>query len=320
MYVSVAHHLTDRLNVIGKLQSIYQQYLLNNEKYVGTDFKTPYFFVNPQVGISYSISPILSVYGSASLTRREPPLKNLYEAESASWGAVPQFEKNGDGSYNYDEPLVKPELLTNLELGARISLQKFVGSVNFYYMNFENEIVPSGGLDVFGQPRVGNAGKTHHIGIELEGVYKLPWDFQLSLNGNISRNRYVEFKEYDGNGTVISRNDNYIANAPELILNMGLTYLNENFFAVVNVNHTGVQYTDNSIHPDGMKPTEVIVDPFTVVNFSTGVNYTLSGVQLKLSIEVNNLFDNKYLMNGFGWDNFFPSAGRNLMTNLKVEF
>jgi iron complex outermembrane receptor protein len=187
-------------------------------------------------------------------------------------------------------------------------------------MNFENEIVPSGGLDVFGQPRVGNAGKTHHIGIELEGVYKLPWDFQLSLNGNISRNRYVEFKEYDGNGTVISRNDNYIANAPELILNMGLTYLNENFFAVVNVNHTGVQYTDNSIHPDGMKPTEVTVDPFTVVNFSTGVNYTLSGVRLKLSIEVNNLFDNKYLMNGFGWDNFFPSAGRNLMTNLKVEF
>lgn len=120
-------------------------------------------------------------------------------------------------------------------------MQKFVGSVNFYYMNFENEIVPSGGLDVFGQPRVGNAGKTHHIGIELEGVYKLPWDFQSSSSTTRVGTVMSNLKEYDGNGTVISRNDNYIANAPELILNMGLTYLNENFFAVVNVNHTGVQ-------------------------------------------------------------------------------
>ncbi len=320
VFVSVAHHVTERLNVIAKLQSIYQQYLLPNEKYVGTDFKTPYFFVNPQIGLSYSISPVLSVYGSASLTRREPPLKNLYEAESASWGAVPQFEKNSDGSYNFNEPFVKPELLTNLELGTRIALQKFVGSINFYYMDFENEIVPSGGLDVFGQPRVGNAGKTLHLGIELEGAYKLPWNLQFNFNGNFSRNRYVEFKEYDGNGTVISRNDNYIANAPEIIVNAGLTYLSENFFASFNANHTGVQYTDNSIHPDGMKPDEVTVDPFTVVNLAIGVNYKITSARLKLSLEVNNLFDNKYLMNGFGWDNFFPSAGRNLMTNLKVEF
>lgn len=319
MFVSVAHHLTDRLNVIGKLQSIYQQYLLNNEKFVGTDFKTPYFFVNPQLGLSYSISPVFTVYGSASLTRREPPLKNLYEAESASWGVVPQFEKKSDGSYNFDEPLVKPELLTNIEFGARIALQKFVGSVNFYYMNFENEIVPSGGLDVFGQPRVGNAGKTLHIGIELEGVYKLPWNLQLSLNGNISRNRYIEFNEYDGNGIAISRNNNFIANAPELIVNAGLTYMNEIFFATINVNHTGVQYTDNSTHPDGVKTSELTVDPFTVVNFGIGVNYKISGARLRFSVEVNNLFDNKYLMNGFDWDNFFPSAGRSFMTNLKVE-
>ncbi|MBK7868974.1 MAG: TonB-dependent receptor [Ignavibacteriales bacterium] len=178
---------------------------------------------------------------------------------------------------------------------------------------------PRGGLDVFGQPRVGNAGKTLHIGIELGGL-QVTVNLQLNLNGNFSRNRYIEFNEYDGNGTVISRNDNYIANAPEVILNAGLTYLSENFFAVVNANHTGVQYTDNSTHPKGQKTSEVTVDPFTVVNFGVGINYKLSGARLKLSVEVNNLFDNKYLMNGFGWDNFFPSAGRNLMTTLKVEF
>jgi iron complex outermembrane receptor protein len=319
-FVSISHPFTEKLNVIAKLQAIYQQYLLNNEKFVGTDLKTSYFFVNPQVGVNYTISKSFSIYGSVSYTHREPPLKNLYEAESASWGVVPQFEKNGDGSYNFDKPFVKPEVLTNLELGTRIVLQKFIGSVNFYYMDFQNEIVPSGGLDVFGQPRVGNADKTLHYGIELEGAYKLPWNLQFNLNSNFSRNRYVDFKEYDDNGNPVKRNENYIANAPEIILNAGLSYLSDSFFAQVNVNHTGVQYTDNSTHPDGSKIDELTVDHFTVVNMGLGVNFGLQDARLRLSIEVNNLFDNKYLMNGFGWDNFFPSAGRNLMTNLKVEF
>lgn len=318
-FVGLQHDLTEGLGLSFKLQSIYQKYRLYDEKFVGTDFTTPYFFVNPQAGISYRLNNNITAYASVALTRREPPLKNLYEAESASWGVVPQFSRKQDGSYDFNEPLVKPETLLNIELGTRFDWSIFNGSVNFYYMNFENEIVPSGGLDVFGQPRFGNAGRTLHLGLEFEGVIRLPWRLQFSLNGNISRNRYVDFTEYDGNGQPLSRVDNYIANAPELILNAALNYTGEHFFAGIHLNHTGTQYTDNSTNPDGTGFDELTVDSFSVVNLSAGVQYSFYGTALRLTFEVNNLLDRKYLMNGFGWDNFFPAAGRNIMTTLKVD-
>ncbi len=318
-FIGLQHNLGSDLGLSLKLQTVYQKYRLYDEKFVGTDFTTPYLFVNPQVGLSYKVNGNISVYGSVALTKREPPLKNLYEAESASWGVVPQFNRKQDGSYDFDEPLVQPETLLNIELGSRFSWKIFNGSVNFYYMNFENEIVPSGGLDVFGQPRVGNAGRTLHLGLEFEGVVRLPWRLQLSLNGNLSRNRFVEFTEYDGDGLPLSRVDNYIANAPELILNAALNYVGEHFFAGLHLNHTGTQYTDNSTNPAGTGFEEVTVDAFTVVNLSAGVQYSLYGTLLKLTFELNNLLDHKNLMNGFGWDNFFPAAGRNIMTTLKVE-
>ncbi|OQY71149.1 MAG: hypothetical protein B6D45_10480 [Ignavibacteriales bacterium UTCHB3] len=318
-FVGVQHQVDEKVSLTAKLQMIYQRYKIFDEKFVGTDFTTPYFFVNPQIGVNYQVANNISVYGSVALTKREPPLKNLYEAESASWGAVPQFEVKPVGQYDFDNPLVKPETLLNIEGGARYTSAKFHGSINFYFMNFENEIVPSGGLDVFGQPRVGNAGRTQHIGVEFEGFVKLPWRLQFDVNGNISRNRYLDFTEYDDFGAPKSRNGNYIANAPELILNFGLNYLSESFFAGIHLNHTGVQFTDNSANPDGNTSTELTVDPFTVVNLSAGIKYSYGGVALRLTFEVNNLFNKKYFMNGFYWDNFFPAAERNFMTTLKVE-
>ena len=318
-FVGLQHNLNDKLGLSLKLQMVYQKYRLFDEKYVGTDFSTPYLFVNPQAGISYRLTNFVSLYGSVALTKREPPLKNLYEAESASWGVVPQFNRKLDGSYDFSDPLVKPETLLNIEVGTRLAWERFNGSINFYYMNFENEIVPSGGLDIFGQPRVGNAGRTLHLGIEIEGTIRLPWHLQVGFNGNISRNRYVEFTEYDGSGSPLSRVDNLIANAPEFILNASLEYAGERFFAGLHLNHTGVQYTDNSANPERTIDDEVTVDPFTVVNLSAGVNYRLFTTTIRLTFELNNLFDKKYLMNGFGRDNFFPAAGRNLMTTLKVE-
>lgn len=319
LYAGLQTKVSEKFDLIARVQAIFQQYKLYDEKFAGNEFSTPYFFLNPQIGISYSVNDKVSFYSSISLTRREPPLKNLYEAESASWGVVPQFEKNADGSYDYKSPLVKPESLLNVELGSRFAFAGFNGSINLYYMNFENEIVPSGGLDVFGQPRVGNAAKTVHYGLEFEGFAQLPLGLVLNFNGNISRNRFIDFTEYDGSGNPVSRNNNYIANAPEVILNGGLTYGGPLFYTSVSFNFTGTQYTDNSTGPDGIKVEEVTVDPFAVVNLSAGINYQVYGAKLKFVVEINNLLDKKYLMNGFGWDNFFPAAGRNFMSTLKME-
>ena len=300
-------------------QMVYQLYRLYDEKYVGTEFTTPYLFLNPQLGISYRVSDQTALYTSIAVTRREPPLKNLYEAESASWGVVPQFEKNSDGSYNFDKPLVKPEELVNLEAGIRYSGSFFRVSGNVYWMEFINEIVPSGGLDIFGQPRVGNAERTRHLGLEIESAIRLLPGLDLLGNISLSRNRYITFTEYDDAAAPVSRNGNYIANAPELISNLKLNYESQYIFGSLLWQHVGAQYVDNTQNPDAPKNADAITDQYSVVNLQIGLKSQLFGREVSLSAEVHNLLNHKYLYIGLGRDNFFPAPDRNFFVTLQIR-
>lgn len=310
-------HKIGNLSLSGDIRFLYQQYKIYREKYSETEFTTPYFFILPKFGINYNMNSYLSAYASFGYTRREPPLKNLYEAESASWGVVPQFETNSDGSYNFKKPLVKDEELFDYEIGVRFSTSRFRSVVNFFWMEFNNEIVPSGGLDVFGQPRVGNAEKTRHIGLELETAYRINESMETNFNISLSRNRYVKFDEYDSNGIPIKRDGNAIANAPELIFNGGVNY--NFFFGHIGLmfNYTGLQYADNSQQSGNRNDDAVTVDPYIVFNLLGTLNIPYSYDRLKLQFEVNNLFNKKYLMNAFGRDNFFPAAERNFFITMK---
>ncbi|MBE2280964.1 MAG: TonB-dependent receptor [Ignavibacteriaceae bacterium] len=298
---------------------IYQKYKIYDEKFVGTEFETPFTFLNPQIGALYNINEKTAIYSNFTYTKREPPLKNLYEAESASWGVEPQFEKNQDGTYNFNEPLVKPETMFNYEAGIRLKENTYRVSANLYIMDFIDEIVPSGGLDVFGQPRVGNAERTSHRGLEIEGALRLLKGLDFSANLNLSQNRFVKFTEYEGTEAFV-RDNNYISNTPEIIANFQLSYVTSNYFVSLLVNHTGKQYTDNSVSTDAVADTEITVDPYTVASLSAGLNFKFNTISCYLSFEVNNLFNTKYLTTGFGRDNFFPAAERNMFVKLKLEY
>jgi iron complex outermembrane receptor protein len=311
--------LTEKITVLGDLQIVYQKYKIFDELYAGNNFQTPYLFVNPKLGVNFNLTEKFSLYFSSAYTKREPPLKNLYEAESASWGVEPQFEKNLDGSFNFDKPLVKPEKLLNFEFGQRYSSSLIRINSNFYWMEFIDEIVPSGGLDVFGQPRVGNAERTRHFGFELESAFRVFKGFDWNFNLNLSRNRFIKFVEYDQNGLPLVRDNNIIANAPELIFGSIINYAVNDYFVSLAVKYTGKQFTDNSQTSD-KNDSDVTVDAFTVVDLRAGYNLPIDFVTVSLSIEVNNLFNKKYLMNGFGKDNFFPAATRNYFLSLKVSY
>lgn len=319
-YINNLSGLNDSWTLLTDLQIVYQKYRLYDELYRGHDFSTPYIFLNPKVGLNFNLDDRVSFYTSAALTHREPPLKNLYEAESASWGVEPQFETGVDGNFDYSKPLVKNERLLNFELGHRFSTPAFKVNANFYWMEFGNEIVPSGGLDVYGQPRVGNAEKTRHIGFELEGTYRLFTGIDFHANVNLSRNRYIRFTEYDPAGLPVSRNGNYIANAPEVILNSSLVYNFDRYYAGIFFKYNGEQYTDNSQNPDIEKDDGVVVDEFMVFDFRAGYSFPLFSVKVSLLGEILNVLNTKYLMTGFGRDNFFPAAERSFFLTLKLVY
>jgi len=312
------YYVRPNINLMVDLQYVYLKYKLYDEKFIGTDFDLTYHFLNPRIGINYNIDDQLSTFVSFSRTSREPRLKNFYDAAEAStpesWGAVvPQFEVNSDGSYNFDEPLVNPEVLNDYEWGLSYRKERLFASVNLFYMDFQDEIIKSGQLDRFGQPVTGNAEQTVHAGIELAATLPLHETLTLSGNFTYSQNELKKYTVYDSDETEIDLAGNPIAGFPDILGNARVTYSNFGLTASLKMQHVGKQYTDN------FKNEENTVDPYTV--FDLNLNYQvpvepLTGLSVKMHI--NNLFDELYISHGEG-DSFFPAAERNFFVGMSYE-
>jgi iron complex outermembrane receptor protein len=333
-YVFSEYQLNSHLALHTALQLVVQRYKLFDEKFVGTEFDINYTFLNPRVGLQYKLAKDWRVFGSIAYTNREPRLKNYYDAAEAStpasWGAVvPQFEQNPDGSFNFEKPLVKPEKLTDLELGISYLGRKYEGHINLFYMDFRDEIVKSGQLDRFGQPITGNAPRTLHAGIELSGK----WQFNhwLSANGNLTYSRN-EIKEYnfftdvdgDGNVDALDLSGNAIAGFPDFLANLRLTLNRRGLSASVHMQHVGKFFTDNfeaKRYSDSFDKSENFVDAYTVFHGVIGYNFGrfLPGEKsFLLQLHVRNIFDKLYIAHGEGSD-FFPAAERHFFVNAKID-
>ncbi len=314
-YVQEQYQLTSRLNIMGNVQFVMNRYSLFDEKYVGTDFSTDYYFVNPRIGVNYNVSDAWNIYGNLSLTQREPRLKNLYDAAESSGGATPQFELASDGSYDFTSPLVRPERLLNFELGTGFTAENARVLLNAYLMDFSDEIIKSGGLDRFGQPITGNADRTLHAGIELSARWSPLRTLHLDVNGMLSRSRLETYVVYEsdseGNPVAVDLGGNRIAGFPEQLANIKLTWQHHGLTTVLTWKYVGDQYTDNTQRDD------LKVDAFTVLNAS--VRYGLPPVfgmrSLDLRLSVNNVFDQLYAQSGEG-DQFFVAAERNYFVDI----
>ncbi len=297
------------------LQYTFKQYRLFDEKFIGTDFRVPYHFFNPRLGINYNASRALHFFASISRTSREPRLKNLYDAAEAStpasWGAVlPEFEIGPDGKPDFSKPLVRPETLMDYEAGMGWRSQRVQLALNLYYMDFRDEIIKKGGLDRFGQPRTGNAERTLHQGVEFSAKLRLTPRWSLSGNAMFASNRLVRYTVYSGSGEAIRLDGNPIAGFPDVLGNVRLTYAWGGITASLAGRYVGGYYTDNFKNPENY------LDPYTVFDLNFSADLAAIGLKgLTLKGTVSNLLDRRYLMHGEGAE-FFPAATRSGIISL----
>lgn len=305
---------SDRVAVMAEVQLAYNRYGIGREKYLGNEFSLSWFFVNPRAGVSVDLDGGWRTYLSAAWTSREPRMRNLYAAEDSWFGATPQFSADTAGGgvvYDFGEPLAKPERLVDVEAGAGYRNDRMTLRANGFWMEFTDELVKSGQVDVFGQPITGNAERSRHAGIELEASYDAG-AARLSGNLTLSRNRLVRHSVIDGSGNRVSLDGNPVAGFPDVLANLRVEADAGPAVLSADAKYVGPFHTDNT--RNAIRKNSA----FWVVNAGVLVRPGGPTGHLGIRIEARNVFNRLYFQGGEG-DAFFPAAERNYLLGLSAE-
>ncbi len=327
-FVHDTYQLDEHWNLLGELQLSYHKYLIYDEKYLHNDFSVTGYYLNPRFGVNYKFNNEQNVYFSFARVTKEPRLTNYYDAAESSGGAVPQFQQNVGGSYNFDEPYVKPETMNDFEFGSSLITKDVNITLNMFYMLFDNEIVKNGKVDRFGQPITGNVNSTVHQGIELTGTFNLLDHLQLYATATYSKNKINEGKFFINSNNFIDLSGNRISGFPDFLTNIGITYNNQNIYVQLTGKYVGAFYSDNydknlsdylTKYPGFVSYYDNKNDAYFDSDFSLSYNFNLFNAlsSSKLIFQVNNIFDNLYSANAIGGE-FFPAAERNFLIGLKL--
>lgn len=289
----------------------------------GNDYTLNWNYLSPRLGLTYELNDEWSLIGSYSLSFRTPTDVEVYEANDPT--AVPALN-------------IKMERVHDIELGATLRQGNYKGSVNLFYMAFENEIVPYGGVTDYGTLGTINADKSLHSGIELSATGKLNDAVTLTGNFSYNYNRYQDFVVaedlYDNSTdwnwlgyTEVDYSDKIIPGFPDYIGNLIAEYHQDWLDLTYRARFIGRQYVEN----DNIE--SLSIDPYFLSSVSGALR--LGKLQalgdLSLEVAVNNLFNKKYLSSGYGgasrfrdsadshWAEYYPAAERSIFSTLKLE-
>lgn len=338
MFANENLNISEKLNILGEIQISYHKYLLYEERYLDNKFSIDGLYFNPRIGLNYKFNNNLNTFISYARVTREPRLKNYYDAAESSGGALPQFEQLADGNYNFNRPLVSPEVMNDIELGARYQNNFIVLNTNLFYMLFNDEIVSKGQLDRFGQPITGNIDKTIHAGIEFDGKLKIVKNFDFIFNASYSKNfvseglTFINSENNEGIEIVkeVDLSDNSIAGFPELTMNAILQANYGGWSGKLSAKYVGEYFSDNYDNdlsslllqnPAFVSYNDNKVDSYLVVNFMASFEFDMNKYfrNIKLFAQVNNVFDKLYAAYATGGD-FFPAADRNFLFGIRLRF
>ena len=263
------------------------------DKNVALDITRDYSFFNPKAGVSYQISSKHRVYASYARASKEPNRADFTDSPVAP----------------------RPEYLDDFEFGYGFTSPKFTASANVYYMNYIDQLVPTGELNDTGAPIQMNVDKSYRLGIELQGLYQPVEWFSWGLNATFSDNVIKGMKLSDG-----TSKDKKISYSPAVIANNVFTFRPLEQMAVAfSSRFVGEQYMSNNNIPESK------LDSYFVSDLSVAYDVRKSRYLPAFTLrgQLNNIFNKMYVSNGsiYGTDAYyFPQAGANFMLGLDIRF
>ena len=319
VYAKANYQLNDQLNLFADVQT---RVLTYETKGVDSDLRDidtggDYVFVNPKFGGTYTINAYSNVYASYAVGNREPVRNDFVDAP------------------NNETP--EPERLNNIEVGYRRSTSTSTFSVNYYLMDYQNQLVLTGALNDVGSGIRTNVDDSYRMGVELVGGFQLTEMINFGGNVTFSQNKIANFTEvvYDYgpdfseyNVITITHENTDIAFSPNIIAGGQLEFTPvEGLSLQLMGKYVGKQYLDNTSNDNRAIQAYFVSD--ALVNYSTA----LTGLkELSVSLMVNNIFNKLYESNGYTWgyyygydegnlyqqNNYYPQAGTNFLLSLAV--
>lgn len=256
----------------------------------GVNMDKNWLFFNPKLGVNYKINNG-KLFLSYAHAHREPNRDDLFA-----------------------NPETQPEKLHDFEAGIEKSFGNFSFTTNLYFMNYVNQLVLNGQINNVGEFIRVNSGKSYRMGIEIGALAKLSDQWNVSANVTLSKNENKDFINETATG-IEHLGNTPISFSPSIMANALIKYSpTKNFTVGLQNQYVGDQYLDNT-HTEALKLNDYLLTDFTA-------KYTLplKQTEVDLKLLVNNIFNKKYVNNGYVWDGpmYFSQAGVNFLFGISL--
>ena len=256
------------------------------------DINEKFDFFNPKAGLYWQINSNNQLYASFSVAHKEPTRNNYTDGKIS---AHPTSER-----------------LFDYELGYTFANSWFNAGANLYYMNYKNQLIPTGEVNEVGEAIAANMPKSYRAGVELMAGIKLPCGFQWDVNATLSKNRIKNFIEtlygYDDNGNdlpavTINHGTTHISFSPDLIFNNRFGYSYKGMEISLQSQYVGKQYLSNADIADHK------LDAYFVSNLNMGYTFKLPHTKsVTVGCTIYNLFNEEYENNGWAYSYYSNNA------------
>ncbi|MDX1586205.1 MAG: TonB-dependent receptor, partial [Balneolaceae bacterium] len=248
-----------------------------------------YLFVNPKVGMTYHLSDKVNVYGSFGRSGREPTRQDILGATNINPSNLDVVQ---------DPNSVKAEYVNDYEGGIRVQTSRFAGKLNGFFMQFRNEISPTGEFipEGFVQLRE-NISESYRAGVELQWQWRVIDPISFSGNATWMQTNIERFTP--GASGQVYRNVESIL-SPNWLGNATVTYRAFEWMDVsLSGRYMGEAYLELTNNPAFVMPSFFKAD--------LGMEFQVSSA-VSASLKVNNLFDKLYFTYGAPLDTNFDGT------------
>ena len=317
-FLKASYAISSSLELFGDLQfrRIWYDFLGLDNDGTPLDQRVDYSFFNPKAGINVQINSFSRAYLGVGISQKEPTRKEFTESSPNS---RPQAER-----------------LHNLEMGWRLNQEDLSLGISAYWMDYLNQLIPTGQINDVGSYTRMNVKDSYRIGLELDAQWQVYSQLRLGGSMAMSRNRIPHLTEYvdayqgfDWIGQkAISWKNRPISFSPSIVAGSMIQFdPAKDIRFTIDSRFVDRQYLDNT----GVRSRSL--NPYAQIDLSTSYRFNIPGFgrHVHLQSSILNLMNTLYESNGytFGWiqdgerlsyNYYYPQAGRHFLVQLGIQF